>query len=218
MTKPIIRCGFGIGNRVTMMANALSRHDEIAFLWRQNPQVQLWHDEVFPNGIPGVEFTDVKLGFATRWARDVPGESWEASDNYERSNAAYRTIMDAMAGAAWTSCPVAIVARFWRFPHANAERLAETAAEHGSEVFVLADSRREEIVARLESLGVKAILPIGPEMKCDLDRTPKSMLTYFSDWKTAIRCGSIVTHHEETAVTYPARALGKPIITPQNAI
>lgn len=210
---PIIRCGFGIGNRVCMIANALSHHDQIQFFWRNNPVLPLSHQEVFPKGIDGVEFLDVaKRGFASRWERNIPGESWEAAGDRMAANEAYRRIMEAMAGEPREAPEIAIIGRFWRFPDADCSSIAKLTAEQGKRAFILTDSRRAEIVDLLSGMGVESILPEGKEMKDDLDRTPESLLTYLNDWKTACLAETIITHQEETSVTYPARARGANII------
>jgi len=215
---PIIRCGFGIGNRVAMIANALSREDRIQFLWRVNPVLPLTHGQVFPNGIEGVEFLDdAPRGFATRWEREVPGESWEGAGDRARANEAYARIMAAMAGEAMPDPPpVAIIARFWRFPDADPAALAKAAAIHGRHVFrrvfLLSDSRRYLIGEHLGWEGASVYFPRGGEMAGDLDRTPESTLAYLSDWKTATAAEVIVTHQQETSVTYPARARGARIV------
>lgn len=212
---PIIRCGFGIGNRVATMANALSRHDQIQFSWKVNSMLPMTHRQVFPDGIEGVEFLDdAPRGFATRWERHVPGESWEAAGDRARADAAYGRIMEAMAGAPSPDPPpVAIIARFWRFPEADAVALAEEAACHGRQVFLLADSRRDIIARHLAWVGSSAVMPAGGEMAGDMDRTPASCLAYMGDWKTATLAETIITHLRETSVTYPARARGARIVT-----
>jgi hypothetical protein len=210
---PLIRCGFGIGNRVTMIANALSRNESIQFVWRVNPILPLEHWEVFPNGINGVEFVDSSLkGFSTRWERKVPGESWEGAGDREKANTAYSTIIEAMAGKEREGIDLAIVARFWRFPEADPVELAELASRYGSQAFILADSRREEIATELNKRGMAAILPNGGEMSCDLDRSPESTLAYLSDWKTAIMAETVITHQADTSVIHPAKARGARII------
>lgn len=210
---PIIRCNFGIGNRVATMANALSRSEEIHFQWRINKVLPLTHEEVFPNGIEGVHFfVDGPRGLSTRWERKIYGETWEAAGDREAANQAYNRIMEAMAGEPREAPEIAIIGRFWRFPDADCSSLAQLAAREGSKVFLLTDSRRSELTTILESLGVEVIFPIGNEMDHDLDRTPESTLTYLSDWKTASMAKVIVTHRDDTSVTYPARARGATII------
>lgn len=211
---PLVRCGFGIGNRVAVIANALSRHDRIQFSWKVNSMLPLPHRQVFPAGIEGVEFLDdAPRGFATRWERHVPGESWEAAGDRARADAAYGRIMEAIAGEFVADPPVAIIARFWRFFDADAVALAEEAARHGRQVFLLADSRRDTIARHLAWVGSSAVMPAGGEMAGDMDRTPASCLAYLGDWKTATLAETIITHPQETSVTYPARARGARIVT-----
>lgn len=207
MATPLIRCGFGIGNRVATIANALSRYPEIRFSWKVNRVLPLSHEKVFPTGIEGVEFVDADPGFATRWSPRIAGESWEGAGDRAKANAAYAKILEAMAGDA-PAAPddVAIIARFWRFPEVDHLSLADAAADNGSTIFVLADCRRGAITQRLLDAGIQAIIPHGPELAHDLDRTPESTLAYLSDWKRASAAAAIVTHGHDTSVTYPARA------------
>lgn len=211
--NPLIRCGFGIGNRVATMANALSRHDQIRFVWRENAHAPLPHDQVFPQGIPGVEFiTEAPRATATRWQGNMPGSSWEAAEDRQRANAAYLTIMEAMAGAAHAGCASAIIARFHRHPAVTAASLVS--AVPAGPVFILADSRREELRALLQSAGHTPVLPTCPPMCADQDRSATSLLAFLSDWKTALSARHIVTHLQPTSLCQPALAAGKSIIFP----
>ena len=209
---PLIRCGFGIGNRVATMANALSRDGSIQYSWKVNHHLPLPHSEVFPRGIPGVEFVDAPAGFATRWSRAVSGQAWDAAQDREAANTAYRTIVSAMVMCPSDPVEVAIMARFHRFANTSPRELALLASQHGQRAFLLVDSRRSEMAAELENLGVEVVLPNSPEMAFDKDRSKASMLQYLGDWQRALASQAIITTKELSSSVFPAMAEGRAIL------
>lgn len=214
--KPLIRCGFGLGNRVAAIANALTYHDEISFVWRTNHLCPADHEEIFPQGIAGVEMvTDAPLALASRLG-GRHCEDWYAARDRAMADGWYGRIFEAMAGEARGEYQVAIMARFLRYPEVSLEGMVVTAARIAAEgdgrVFVLADRRRAEIAAALAARGVTAVFPASPEMAAERQRHRRALLAYLGDWQTACAAATVVTHREETSVVYPARAAGRMII------
>lgn len=213
----IVRCGFGIGNRVAAMANGISRHDSIGFVWRENWFCPVGWREIFPDGIPGVEIIDdAPLSFASL----MDGkhcEAWDAAGDRARADAAYARIMAAAIGAAAPGLPFALCARFWLMarpdPDHFAAAVAEVAAAHGHrQVFMLADSRRAELAAALRGHGLEPMLPVSRALRNDRDRDAEQIRRYLSDWKTLSAARHIVcTAARGTSVIYPARARGAEI-------
>jgi hypothetical protein len=215
-TSPRIDHSYGLGNRVTAIANALSRFDQIRFAWREN-----WHcpapwRAVFPTGLPGVEFLDgTPPAFSTFWESKICG-AWDAAGDREKANAAYAAILAAMTGQPWTHTPLAVCARFFR-PHASSiEALVATiVAEAGtmgvSQVFLLADTHRQTLAAQLAAHGIQAILPRSAELIADRGRTPEQTLAFISDWKTMLAASRIIILSHRTDLHHPALAAGTPI-------
>jgi hypothetical protein len=206
-----IRCGFGLGNRVAAIANALSRAEEISFVWRVNKHCQLPHDAVFPQGISGVEFiTDAPPALATVW-HNRRCHDWYAAADRKAANLAYGRIMAAMAGSAADGFQLGVCARFFRHPSTTPQQLAEhvraIAGRLGEgRVFLLADTRRAELAALMPDLTVA--MPHHPEPAEDLDRDPEQTRMFLDDWKTLLACPHIAAADGPTSLLHPARAAG----------
>jgi hypothetical protein len=212
-----IRCGFGLGNRVAAIANALSRAEKIAFVWRVNKHCPLGHEVVFPDGIEGVEFiTDAPPALATVWHGRRCHE-WFAAADRRAANLAYGRIMAAMDGTAWGSHQLGVCARFHRHPSTTPEQMAEhvraIAGRLGERrVFLLADTRRAELASLLHDLCVT--MPSAPELAEDLQRGPEHALAFLDDWKTLLACPHIAAADGPTSLLHPARAAGREIHYP----
>jgi hypothetical protein len=218
-TPLLIRCGFGIGGRVTAIANALSRHAEIRFSWKVNRFLLLTHDQVFPTGIPGVEIvTDAPAGFVTRWEDGITADNYLAAGDPDRARAAYQMILQAMTGAAMTDPPgVAVLGRFHRAPEATPDSLVRTAVATcfdlgARRIFLLSDLHRTELAQALQGAGIDVIEQVSPELTEDLQRDPEGQISYFSDWKTLLSAEVIVATDSPTGILHPARAAGTHII------
>jgi len=207
----------GLGARVTTLANCLSAHDEVAFGWAENEHCPLAHDTVFPNGIPGVHFTEpVGDGCFTDWnAR--PFFSWDGAKNRKRANAAYARIMLAMSGEAKPGCQVGVCGRFLRNPQGRPETLAASASRAARDagaktVFLLCDQHRESISESLRTAGLEVVLPACPPLASDLARGCLDTRLFLDDWKTLLACPIIVAINPITCLLNPARAAGREIV------
>ena len=200
----LVRCGLGLGNRVAAIANGLSRWPAIRFVWRDNKHCPATHEEVFPRGVEGVEFaTDFPMASASRWD-GFRCHSWHAAGDRNLATSAYRRIMDAMSVSITTPATVAILARFHRFPDYDASALARDASRfaNGNPVFIMADSRRDEIAESLHQLGVESILPKCPPLKSDMDRRREDVRLFIEDWHMAYRAKHLVSHGS-SSLGYP---------------
>jgi hypothetical protein len=213
----IVRCGMGLGNRVAAIANGLSRAAEIRFVWRVNRHCPAAHSDVFPQGIPGVEFvTDAPPNFATKFD-GVWCYEWAAAGDRQRADSAYAEIMRAMAGNPMPDPPeVAILGRFYRNPSADPITLADAAIRlHGryrwDRAFVLADMHRAAIDARLRVAGFEAVQPSCGTLAADLHRTREDVLAYAGDWHTLLAARHIIALDGPASALHPARAAGVPI-------
>lgn len=210
----IVRCGMGLGNRVAAMANGLSRAAEIRFIWRVNQHCPAAHSDVFPQGIPGVEFvTDAPPNFSTKFD-GVWCYEWAAAGDRKQANLAYAEIMRAMVGQPMPDAPeVAILGRFHRNPSADPITLADAAIRlHGryrwDRAFVLADMHREAIAERLRVAGFDAVQPRCAPLAADLQRTREDVLDYASDWATLLAARHIIALDGPASALHPARAAG----------
>lgn len=208
MDRNLVRCGFGLGNRVTAMANGLSRFESISFVWRNNRELPLNHEKVFPDGIPNVEFvTDSPLARSTIWG----GYRCEDFDSFGDKNKAlesYQLILSRMSGKAYREGGIALAARFLRFPDLNVSRMAlraciEAKNRNLEDVFILTDSRRDEVSAIIKKHGLNPIHPTSPEMVIDFDRNENSMLQFMSDWKTLLNSDYIVSPDFKSSMLFP---------------
>ena len=211
----IIHCGEGLGNRVAAMANGLSRAEVIEFVWIVNKHVPARWQDVFPNGIDGVTFSPGAVPWpATEWD-GISCERWDAAGDRARANLAYGRIMAAMVGTGGHGCAVAVAARFFRNPDADARRLAMMAAFHAplrTPVFVFADSRRADIKRVLDALEVGCVMPWAAALGSDLDRDRAGVMDYLSDWKRLLTAKVIVAIDGPSSALHPARAAGIEII------
>lgn len=204
---PLIRCGFGLGNRVAAIAHALALLDEIRFVWRLNWQCPATHDQIFPTGLPRVEFvTDAPMGYATKH-RGRRLHDWHEWSDKPTMRKSYDHVISAMTGQASFAPDCGILGRFHRFsvnvPQA-AETMAKGALGHGAKTaFVLADCHRKEIAESLEKRGVEAVFPDGPEMASERDRTPERMIQFCSDWKTLLASHHVITTGGVSSLIYP---------------
>ena len=209
----LVRCGWGLGNRVAAMANGLSYSPAgIEFSWKVNRHCPVRWEEVFPGGVPGVRFVDAPAGWATRFEGRICHE-WAACGDRQRADAAYARIMEAMAGWPAMRPDVAVVGRFFR-KDGDPRFLGDVAAaavEPGDAVFVFADRFREVIAGRLIGTGASITLPKAPELVEDLMRSREEVLTFLDDWATLMASGEIVAMDGPTSLLHPARAMGIPI-------
>ena len=214
---PRIDHSYGLGNRVTAIANSLSRYPAIRFAWREN-----WHcpapwRSVFPAGLPRVEFLDDTQPTGSTWFGNIICGHWDAAADRQQAATAYAAVMHAMAGHAWTYQPLAVCARFFR-PHASglAQLLAtivqEATAMDVAEVFLLADTHRETLTRQLAAHGIRAIQPISHALVADKGRTPGQTLQFIADWKVMLSARRIIVLSHRTDLHHPALAAGTPII------
>ncbi len=209
----IIYCSEGLGNRVAAMANGLSRAMRIRFAWVTNQHCPASAQDLFPTGIPGVEFVaGDPVVTATAWA-GRSCERWDAAADRQRADAAYAAIMGAMIGRARHRPQVAICGRFYRNGGTDPESLADAAAAVADgPVFLFADRHRDRIRARLTIHGARSIMPGAPELTRDLGRSRSSMLAYASDWQSLLAAPLIVACNGPASALHPARAAGRRIV------
>jgi hypothetical protein len=208
--RPMIRCGFGLGNRVAAIAHALSMTNKIAFVWRQNWQCPATHDQIFPNGVQGVEFVaDAPMRYATK-IQGVPLHHYREWADRKAMRKSYSVVIAAMTGSPSFSPDCGILGRFHRFPiniSTDTETLAEGALWHKAKTaFVLADCHRREIAKSLAKRGIAAVFPNGPEMANERDRTPEKMIEFCSDWKTLLASRHVITTGGVSSLMYPYAA------------
>ena len=213
-----VHCPFGLGNRVAAMANGLSMAKWIRFIWPVNHHCPARAEEVFPHGVPGVEFLEAPRGRKqlTRW-NGLIAHCWDATNHRTEADLSYATIMDAMVGDAVPLPPsVAVIGRFHRNPAGCPHDLARRAAKAASEtqdrrVFVLSDCHRGVIIKELQSAGAMVIPPQCPALPNDLKRSSATLLKYIIDWKTALCANKIIALDGPSSALHPARAAGKRI-------
>jgi hypothetical protein len=180
--------------------------------WSVNKLCPLNWSDVFPCGIPGVEFEAPKAPRLSSRLRGIPAESWMAAGDRSAAAAAYRLIFDRMAGKCLPDAPmVAVCARFMTARHPNPESLA-AAIPAGLSVFVLADSHRDFLARRISEAGGDPVLPKCPELPGEQVRTPEAIRLFMGDWKTMLLASLIVATPNPTSILHPAMAAGIPII------
>lgn len=206
----LIRCGFGLGNRVAAIAQSLALYGEIRFAWRINEHCPLELSEVFPHGIEGVEFVDAPLDFAT-FLGDQPAYEWGAGG--ADATEAFRRVVSAIGPQAWPDAPaVALVCRFHRVRAFDIPSLANAAgrAAHqaGEErVFLLADRHREDLTILLRRLwNIEVTTAAAPELEVDLKRSAEDTRLFLRDWQTALTARHIIALDGPTSLLHPARA------------
>lgn len=212
-----VRCGTGLGNRVAALANGLSRFPIIRFPWRVNRHCPLPWEEVFPQGVPGVEFENLPgpPPMPTHWD-GIPCLDWAAAADPGRAADAYRLIIRSMVGTVGTSHRVAVFGRFHRAPKTDPVVLAAAAiaaaAEAGTrEVFVLTDRHRDAIADHLRAAHLTPILPQSPALTSDLSRDPETLRLFINDWRTLLAARHIIALDGPSSLLHPARAIGRRI-------
>jgi hypothetical protein len=172
-------------------------------------------EEVFPQGVTGVDFLDLTHDRSPTVWGDVPCYAWRACGDRMLADNAYASIMKAMAGQARGLFRVAVHGRFFRNPNACpialADRAVMAAAETGAtEVFLLADRHRDTITQRMADL--KITMAEAPELTADMNRDWAGMFAYLADWSTLISAPIIVALNGPSTALHPARAAGRRII------
>lgn len=214
-----IHCPFGLGNRVAAMANGLSRSPLISFRWPVNKHCPATAADMFPTGVPGVEFLPgpERPKFATRWGGTM-AHCWDACGDRERANAAYAAVMAAMVGTAmWDAPRTAVLGRFHRNPAADPAWFAEEILRnfHGQRsgrIFLLCDLHRDLISRRLSRAGFDVLQPACGQLVADRQRTRADVLDYASDWATLLAASRIIALDGPASALHPARAKGIEII------
>jgi hypothetical protein len=214
-----IHCPCGLGNRVAAMANGLSRAESIRFNWPVNAHCPVSAYEMFPGGVPGVEFLPGtnRPEPPTRWG-GLLAHCWDAAADRQRANQAYAEIMAAMVGTPmWRAPEVAILGRFHRNPGADPIALADAAISRGwadtwGGVFVMSDCHRDLIAARFAQAGFRTVMPQSRPLPHDLERTRDDVLDYACDWATLLSARRIVALDGPASALHPARAAGIEII------
>lgn len=211
---PVIHCAEGLGNRVAAISNALTWHARIRFAWVVNEHCPLGWREVFPAGIPGVEFIPGGGAMVSTFA-GRPGMEWDAAKCPEAARETYGRVMESVGPEPWPDAPeVAIVARFHRVARFDLGSLANGAGRAAHEagegrVFVLADRHREDIEILLRRLwNIEAVHAAAPELAADLDRSPDATRLFIRDWQTALKVERIIALDGPTSLLHPARAAG----------
>lgn len=214
---PAVRCGTGLGNRVAALANGLSRFPAIRFPWRVNPHCPLLWEQVFPAGIPGVEFVNLPghPPMPTHWD-GRPCLDWDAAGDRTKAADAYARIIAALPGPPPPQHHLAVFGRFHRSPQANPIALADAAiaaaqAAGTPSIFLLTDRHRDTIAARLRSAHLTPIFPTSPALTSDLSRDPETLRQFINDWRTLLAAHHIVALDGPSSLLHPARAIGRRI-------
>ena len=195
------------------LATGLCEHKDIRFRWENNAECPLDWQDVFPDGIPGVTFENGSpVGRCTGWSAVFTGLT------PSHPTAPFISlVMDHMAGTAEQRPPMAVFIRFFRTPGVRMQNfvshiLSCADRKEQNHVFLMADSRRGEITEHLRNNGVTAVQPQSPELARDLGRTPEGTVLFLSDWKTLLGSRWIVAGETPSAVLFPARAEGIPVL------
>lgn len=210
MKDPLIRCGFGLGNRVAAIANALSLYQSICFIWRNNEQCPVDHNDIFPEGIKGVQFiTDAPKGYATK----INGRrihEYESGGDIQSKRITYKLVLDSMIGKPVLAPECSILARFKRFDiRSTKPMMDEILRLNVGSVFVLADSNREILMSELSNQGINVILPTCPEMKFDFDRSKDDVISFCNDWKTLLTSKNVVSTGGRSSLLFPYMIKGR---------
>lgn len=212
-----IHCHAGLGGRVTAVVNALCHSSEVEFVWRINRHLPADHQEVFPHGIPGVQFIRSAPDWTTRFH---DGGTCDIFRPFAAAGMLYRRVIASLAGSSpQNRCRLAICARYFRQPsNPSTDDLVAAAADAAKalscdKVFLLADSHRQVISAGLASYGIRTMLPRCKELTHDLDRSQLDALQFCADWKQFLAADTIISNSKVSGLLHPAMATGKTIVT-----
>ena len=203
---PAIQAQGGLGSRVSTIANSLGAYGQAVIQWRVDKEMTAPASTIFPNGIHGVEFVGDDIFAIKRiiTAANPIGRMAHLIDDI--GSPYYPEILAAMIGTAGPSFPLALIARFFR-RHAEtpldlADRIA--ASYPAGSVFVMADSKRDELGMMLTSAGFLPSFGRCSEMASDLDRYQDDYDAFCSDWKTALSAERITATPISTTLLHPA--------------
>jgi len=183
------------------MAHALSFGEPIRFVWRVNEHCPVHHTDIWNDGVPGVEMIyEADEGFATRISGKMIYD-WGVGSTSGAVAGCYRRIFDAMSIKPRPSPPkVAIVSRLYRQQQGNLESLAYHASKAVTghlekRLLLLADSERADIARRIEGFDPSICIEhaSAPELITDLARSKDDVLSFVSDWRTALAARTIIT-------------------------
>lgn len=187
----------GLTNRIRSITEGVS-NGWVHMLWKINDQCPVASAQVFPGGIQGVRFSDVRAGDiyppVDKRGPLMPIQS------------AWQNVWEAIRPDTLEVHPHAILFRGhhpfgigWPDFAPQVQHLADTTIGN---VVVMADSRRAEIEA---ILGVRMIHPTSNEMVSDGDRSPEDVTLFLQDWCRFLVAENAITNHPGSAAMWPRR-------------
>lgn len=196
----------GLGSRVRLIARAIASDPNPAIDWAIGPECPCGHRVVFPDGIPGVAFTESPIG-------NRIGFLWRVPVDEDALPEAVRRIFTAMQLPTTPRHELGVVFRglYWDAGSLEdtTEEIHDALAETSGPVPTLCDSMRSEVCALI---GPRAIPQTSRPMTTDLDRTESDARPYLTEWWQLIQCRRIVTNCDRSSILWPHRYL-YPVLT-----
>jgi len=166
----------GLGSRVRLIALAIASDPKPKIDWAIGPECPCGHRAVFPDGLPGVTFTESRIG-------NRIGFLWRAPVDEDALPEAVSRIFTAMQHPATPRHELGVVFRglYWDAGSLEdtAEEIHDALAETDGPVPTLCDSMRSEVCALI---GPRAIPQTSRPMTTDLDRTESDARPYLTEW------------------------------------
>lgn len=169
---------------------------ETCMVWPNDGHCPVDVEDVFPQGIPGITITPTE---GERCARPRRGPIIGLPE-------AWRRVWASFVPADLGHHPCGIHFRGfhpggkpWEVFSEEVRRFADSTE---GEVFVLADSRRDEI---RDILGARMVDPVAVPLGFDFDRNREQVLNHLRDWRTFVLTGSVITNHRGSAAMWARR-------------
>jgi hypothetical protein len=184
----------GLGTRIKTLTQGIAL-GETHFLWVNNAHCPVDAADIFPNGVEGVEIHTVRS----------PSYAHQRQPRRDMIHwaEALRMVWDSLPPMDLTTYACGIHYRGFH-PRGKLwlefqDEVARFAASTVGQVFVFADSRREELV---EILGDRAVLPSAQPLRFDFDRSPQQVLAHLHDWRHFVLTEAAVSNHPRPAAMW----------------
>lgn len=198
MTPLYVTCPGGIGDRLSAIANALTRSQSVLFGWKRNTHCPIDAAEIWPEGIPSVAFEDSGGPMSVTRFDGHPCHSHAAALDRQISDSKLLELIALIHASPLEDPPtVAVFFRGRAAPASDplpAARLAASRAGQEGRVFLMADSQRQEIAEELLANGAIPVWPRSPEMSHDTDRDGCTFHAFLGDWKTLCLARFVASH------------------------
>jgi len=188
---------YGLGSRVKNLSLELTNEKPSQVAWMINRDCPVGHQEIFPNGIAGIEITDVP-------SRRMVASMGSVKHRVEGISESVNRVFVAMELPTQERHELGVILRahFWKVKPLT-EYLAEIQSatqKTTSRIPTLCGSHRREV---MEILGERGIHQTTSEMTHDFDRDADDQRQFLFEWWRILHCETILSNTPQTTLIWP---------------